>query len=157
MKKYLSFFRLRFAMGLQYRVAAWAGIATQFFWGLMEIMVFYAFYQTDSSAFPMTFQATASYVWFQQAFLSLFAPWMMENEIFDSIMDGSVSYELCRPMDLYGMWFARSMAYRLSRASLRFFPVLLFAMVLPKPFGLIFPESPEIFFLFLLAMTLAAS
>ncbi len=55
MKKYFSFFRLRFAMGLQYRVAALAGIATQFAWGFMQIMVFHAFYQTDASAFPMTF------------------------------------------------------------------------------------------------------
>ena len=43
MKKYLSFFRLRFVMGLQYRVAALAGIVTQFVWGAMEIMMFCAF------------------------------------------------------------------------------------------------------------------
>ena len=70
MKKYFSFFRLRFAMGLQYRIAALAGISTQFFWGLMEIMIFRAFYQTDASAFPMTLSATTSYIWLQQAFLA---------------------------------------------------------------------------------------
>ena len=43
MKKYLSFFRLRFITGLQYRTAALAGIATQFFWGAMEILTFRAF------------------------------------------------------------------------------------------------------------------
>ena len=36
MKKYLSFFRLRFITGLQYRTAALAGIATQFFWELWK-------------------------------------------------------------------------------------------------------------------------
>lgn len=30
MKKYLSFFRMRFLMGLQYRAAAAAGVVTQF-------------------------------------------------------------------------------------------------------------------------------
>ena len=35
MKKYLSFFRLRFNTGLQYRAAALAGIVTQFFWGCL--------------------------------------------------------------------------------------------------------------------------
>ena len=84
MKKYLSFFRLRFAMGLQYRVAALAGIVTQFFWGFMEIMIFRAFYRTDAAAFPMTLSATSSYIWLQQAFLAFFTAWMMENEIFDS-------------------------------------------------------------------------
>lgn len=33
MKKYLSFFRLRFVNGIQYRAAALAGIVTQFAWG----------------------------------------------------------------------------------------------------------------------------
>ena len=36
MKKYISFFRLRFAMNLQYRVAALAGIVCQFAWGEYE-------------------------------------------------------------------------------------------------------------------------
>lgn len=55
MKKYLSFFRLRFAMGLQYRTAALAGITTQFAWGFMEIMIFHAFYRADAASFPMHF------------------------------------------------------------------------------------------------------
>ena len=43
MKKYLSFFRLRFSMGLQYRVAAFAGLVTQFAWGGMLILAYRAF------------------------------------------------------------------------------------------------------------------
>ena len=92
MKKYLSFFRLRFTMGLQYRAAALAGIVTQFTWGFMEVMMFRAFYRADASAFPMSFSATASYVWLQQAFLAFFMVWMMENEIFDSIINGNIAY-----------------------------------------------------------------
>ena len=33
MKKYISFFKIRFSMGLQYRTAALAGVVTQFAWG----------------------------------------------------------------------------------------------------------------------------
>lgn len=55
MKKYLSFFRLRFSMGLQYRVAAFAGLVTQFAWGGMLILAYRAFYRADPNAFPMTF------------------------------------------------------------------------------------------------------
>ena len=66
MKKYLSFFRMRFLMGLQYRAAAAAGVVTQFTWGFMELLVFRAFYQADASAFPMSFEAVASYIWLQQ-------------------------------------------------------------------------------------------
>ena len=78
MKKYLSFFRMRFLMGLQYRAAAAAGVVTQFTWGFMELLVFRAFYQADASAFPMSFEAVVSYLWLQQAFLALFMAWMME-------------------------------------------------------------------------------
>ena len=100
MKKYLSFFRMRFLMGLQYRAAAAAGVVTQFTWGFMELLVFRAFYQADASAFPMSFEAVASYIWLQQAFLALFMAWMMEAEIFSSIVDGNIAYEMCRPVHM---------------------------------------------------------
>ena len=66
-------------MGLQYRTAAIAGMTTQFVWGFMEIMVFRAFYAADPAAFPMSFEATASYIWLQQALLLLFAAWLIEQ------------------------------------------------------------------------------
>ena len=154
MRKYLSFFRLRFTMGLQYRAAALAGIVTQFVWGFMEIMVFRAFYKADAAAFPMTFAATASYIWLQQAFFAFFAAWMMENEIFDSILNGNIVYELCRPIDIYNMWFSRSVATRLSRAVLRCFPILIVAVILPYPYGIDTPASICHFLLFLLTLVL---
>ena len=161
MKKYLSFFRLRFLMGLQYRAAALGGIATQFVWGFMEIMIFRAFYRADAAAFPMSLCATASYIWLQQAFLALFATWMMEKDVFDSIVNGNIAYELCRPVSIYNMWFSRSMATRLSRAVLRCFPILAIAIFVPQPYGIAPPASPWHFIVFLatlffgLAMTVS--
>lgn len=157
MKKYLAFFRLRFSMGLQYRAAALAGIITQFLWSAMEILMFRAFYQADAGAFPMTFHATASYVWMQQAFLTLFMVWMMENDIFDAITDGNIAYELCRPVKIYPMWFARGLAHRFSRAVLRCMPILLAAVLLPAPYGLMHPVSLSSFLLFLLTLLLGVS
>lgn len=154
MKKYLSFFRLRFAMGLQYRTAALAGIVTQFAWGFMEIMIFRAFYQSDAAAFPMSFAATASYIWLQQAFLAFFNAWMLENDIFDSIVNGNIAYELCRPISIYNMWFSRSIATRLSRAVLRCFPVLIVAVLIPHPYGISAPASPLHFSLFVITLIL---
>ncbi len=91
MRKYISFFRLRFTMGLQYRIAALAGVATQFVWGFLYIMMYRAFYEGDAASFPMSFSATASYIWLQQSFFSMFATWMVENEIFDAIVNGNIS------------------------------------------------------------------
>lgn len=140
--KYLSFFRLRFGVGLQYRAAALAGVATQFAWGFMEIKVFMAFYRTDPGTFPMTFGQLSSYMWLQQAFLSFFMAWLMEGEIFSCIADGNIAYELCRPVDIYDMWFARSMATRISAGLLRCFPIFLITAFLPEPYCMHAPNDP---------------
>lgn len=156
MKKYLSFFRLRFHTGLQYRAAALAGIVTQFVWGILAILAFDAFYRADAAAFPMTLQATCSYIWIQQTFLALFAIWALENEIFEAIRNGDVVYEMCRPIDIYRMWFARSLATRLSRAVLRCMPILVLAVLLPAPYGLAAPVSAGVFVMFLVRMVLGS-
>lgn len=154
MKKYISFFRLRFNMGLQYRVAALAGMTTQFVWGFMECFVYRAFYESNPEAFPMTFSAMAAYIWLQQAFLAFFGAWMFDMEIFDSIMNGNIAYELCRPISIYDMWFSRNAATRLSRAVLRCFPILIVALLLPEPYRLHLPDSPGIWLWFLMTITM---
>lgn len=155
MKKYLSFFHLHFARRLQYRTAARAGVMTQFAWGFLLIMCYQAFYRADPSAYPMAFSATVSYIWLQQAFLAMFAVWIMENDILDSVQSGSIAYELCRPLDIYDMWFYRGLAFRTSRALLRCLPVLLAAVFLPEPYGISGPPDGKTFCLFLLSMVLA--
>lgn len=156
-RKYQSFFRLRFIQGLQYRAAAAAGITTQFAWGFLLIIAFSAFYESDPGAFPMTFQETVSYVWLQQAFLALFNTWMMENEIFDTIANGNIAYELCRPIRIYNMWIARSLANRFSRAVLRCSPILIVAFLVPKPYRMALPPDLGTFLLFILSLILGTA
>lgn len=141
MKKYWSFFRIRFLAGLQYRAAAWAGVATQFAWGGMTILLFRAFYQSSGNSFPMTFPQLSGYIWMQQAFLAMFMAWFYDQEIFDGILQGGIAYELSRPCDLYAMWFAKNMAIRLSRTVLRCLPILLVASFLPAPYALTPPPD----------------
>ena len=154
MRAYLSFFRIRFLAGLQYRAAAWAGITTQFAWGFMNILMFRAFYAAAPDAFPMEFGQLSSYIWLQQALLAMFMTWFFDNDIFDSISSGGVAYELSRPCDLYWMWFVKNMAVRLSRAVLRCAPILLVAAILPAPYGLCLPASAQGALLFLLSAVL---
>ena len=129
MKKYLAFFRLRFTMGLQYRAAALGGLACQFFWGAMAILAFGAFYKTDPASFPMSMPATASYIWLQQALLIMITFNGMDNEFLNVIQNGNVAYELCRPVSLYPMWYARTAASRVSAGGLRCGPTLLAALL----------------------------
>lgn len=155
MTKYLSFFRIRFSNSLQYRAAALAGIATQFAWGFLEILLFRAFYESDPAAFPMGFGQLSSYVWLNQSLLALIMTWFFENDIFKSITNGDVAYEMVRPINLYAMWFTRGMATRLAKAVLRSVPILLIAAFLPAPYGMSLPANPAAFAMFIVTMTLA--
>ncbi len=154
MKKYLSFFRIRFSAGLQYRAQAWGGIATQFCWGGMSLLMFSAFYQSDPSSVPMEMSALSSYIWLQQSLLALYMAWYFDGDIFSSITSGNIAYELSRPIDIYTMWFIKNVASRTSGALLRFFPILAVAVFLPEPYSFSLPVSVTAFALFLLSSVL---
>lgn len=156
LKKYISFFRLRCVTGLQYRAAALAGISTQFAWGFLIIFAYHAFYRSNPTAFPMTLQATVNYTWIQQAFLAMFASWVLDGDILEEITSGSISYSLCRPVDLYAMWYTKSLSGRISRVALRAVPILVVAALLPAGYNLTAPTDLPTFFLFLLTMVLGA-
>ena len=68
MSQYLTYFKIKFISGLQYRSAALAGLSTQFFFGLVFIMVYHAFYTSGSGKLPMEYSALVSYLWLGQAF-----------------------------------------------------------------------------------------
>lgn len=155
MNKYLSFFRIRIANGLQYRTAAFAGVITQFAWGFMELVMFTAFYKGDICAAPMSFSSLSSYVWLQQAFLALFMFWFWDSDIFEMIQSGNIAYELVRPIDLYTIWYTRNAAMRLSKALLRCLPLILVALLLPAPYHLGVPHTWQSFCLFFLTLALA--
>jgi len=154
MRKYISFFRIRFTNGLQYRAAAYAGIVTQFAWGFMTLLMFWAFYKSDKNSFPMSFKQLSSYIWLQQALLALFMAWFFENEIFSAITSGNIAYELCRPINIYDMWFVRNVASRLSKAVLRSMPILIVGVFLPSPFGISMPVTWVAALLFIISLTL---
>ena len=131
-RPYFGVVAVRFKMLMQYRVAALAGFGTQFFWGVIKLMVLGAFYAAATTTPPMTFEQIVVYVWLGQALLALL-PWNVDQEIAQSIRSGDVAYELLRPLHLYWYWFARTFAFRSASASLRMVPMVLVAMfVLPR-------------------------
>lgn len=154
MKKYLTFFRLRFATGVQYRMASIMALTTQLIWGLMECLAFRAIAQASGGQMKMEYQAIVSYIWLKEAFLALFNTWAADNELFTMIRNGDIAYELCRPVSVYSMWFARITGGRCSEALLRCVPVLCCAFLMPSSYRMGLPVSVGAFFLFLLTMLL---
>lgn len=152
MSQYLAFFRIKFIAGLQYRAAAIAGILTQFFFGFVFIMVYYAFYNSNNSTGPMEWSNLVSYIWLQQAFFTLTYVFHREKDIIKMIKDGNVAYELCRPGNIFFKWYSRILASKLTSVSLKFLPVILISLILPFPFKLSMPKSILHFLAFLVTL-----
>lgn len=134
-RPYAAVIRARFRMLLQYRAAAIAGVWTQIFFGLVLIMIYEAFYGSSPGVRPMSFAQLASYVWLGQALLTIL-PWNADGEIRALVRSGAIAYELCRPIDLYGLWFARAVAQRTAPAMLRALPLVGFAVICLPVLGL---------------------
>lgn len=139
MKAYLSLFKIRLRMLLQYRVAALAGLVTQVVFGYMMVSVLIAFIGGDSGASTMTTTQAVTYTWIGQALLAML-PWNIDRETGESIRTGAVAYDLSRPLDLYGHWFARVLAMRIGPTLLKSFPLFLVAtFLLPEHLRMVWP------------------
>ena len=150
MKAYLSVFRMRWRMELQYRGAVVGGVLCQMFFGLILVALYRALYQSKPQAMPI--EAVATYVWLQQAFFRMLLA--SDGELLDKIRTGSIAYDLCRPLQLYGYYYVRIMAQKLLGSLLRAAPMLTFAALLPAGWGIRGPVSAPAFFTGLLGLLL---
>ena len=156
MKSYLSYFKLKFKTGLQYRAAAIAGMSTQIFFGIVYISVYVAFFESDATNLPMKLSELVSYLWLNQCFFSLIYMWYKDKEIINLIKSGNIAYELCRPQNLYLMWTSKLLGERLSKVLLRFLPVIIFAVLLPSPFNLSLETTLLRFILFIISLVFSS-
>lgn len=154
MKAYFTYFKLKFISGLQYRSAAWAGIATQFFFGFVYVMIYIAFYDSGGENLPMNIHQVITYLWLNQSLLALVNQFSRDQELFKMVKDGTISYELARPKNLYFMWYFKVLGQRLSNVVLRFFPLVIVTSLLPKPYTFGGPSSLFNFLLFLISLTI---
>ena len=156
MKSYLSYFKLKYKTGLQYRAAAFAGVFTQFFFGLIYVSIYIAFYSSGGKNLPMSLNEVVSYVWLEQAFFALIYIIHRDKEILGKITNGNLSYELVRPQNLYFMWFFKIYGEKLSNVTLRFLPVLIISVILPKPYNLVLNLDISVILLFLLTLIISS-
>jgi ABC-2 type transport system permease protein len=90
-------------------------------------------------------------------------PWNADPDVRAMVRSGAVAYELCRPVDLYALWFARAIAMRTAPTILRAVPMLIIVTIglplvgLPE-WQLGAPAAPVSFVLALIAaLALAAA
>lgn len=153
MKAYFNYFKLRFIINLQYRAAALAGIGTQIFFGLVFIMVYLAFYESNNiTNYPMEWYELVNYIWLNQAFYALVYPFEKDNELLEMIKNGDLSYELIRPQNFYTKFYIKMIAKKMVSSLLRFLPVIIIAFLLPYPLKMSLPLSITHFILFILSL-----
>ena len=150
MKSYLSVFRLRRRMELQYRGAMLGGILCQMFFGLILIAVYRALYDSRPQPFPLS--RVVTYVWLQQAFFRMLVA--SDPDLLDKIRSGGIAYDLCRPLSLSGFYYVRILAQKMMGSLMRAVPMLLFAALLPDGWGISLPASPAGLLLGLTALCL---
>lgn len=124
LKVYLSFFKIKFLNEIQYKMAAFAGILTQFAWGAMNIMLYTTFLKNGTMQ-DYTISQMSTYIWLQQAFLMMFNLWRVDTEILESCKNGGIALELVKPVDLYSIWHARALGKKLAMTILRALPILI--------------------------------
>ncbi|MBP5185016.1 MAG: ABC-2 family transporter protein [Lachnospiraceae bacterium] len=137
MRAYLSVFRMRLRMETQYRGAMIGGILCQMFFGLVLVALYRALYAGKPQALPI--EHVTTYVWLQQAFFRMLLS--SDPDLLDKIRSGNISYDMCRPVNMYWFYYARIAAQKMMGSLMRGIPMLILAFLLPKGWGLMLPAS----------------
>ena len=137
MKACLSVFKMRTKMELQYRGAVIGGILCQMFFGIVLVALYRALYASKPQVMPI--EHVTTYVWLQQAFFRMLLA--TDPELLDKIKSGNISYDLCRPVDMYWFYYARIAAQKLTGSLMRGIPMIVLACFLPEGWGISVPSS----------------
>lgn len=151
-KSYFGIFKMEFKGELQYRAKAISGIATQFFWGILQICLYTAFMQQDAVN-GFTISQMISYIWLGQAFFAM-RYIVMGKRIGKEITNGNVCYKFIRPIDIYNQWYVEGVGQKLASTLLRFAPIIIIAFLLPANLRMHGPVSFVAFLLFIVSLIL---
>lgn len=152
MKSYWGIFKMEFKGELQYRAKALSGIATQLFWGLLQIYLYTAFLNSGSVD-GFSISQMVSYIWLSQAFFALRYV-TMPKRVGKEIVNGNVCYKFVRPINIYNQWYVEGIGQKFAATLLRFLPIIVIGFLLPGNLSLSLPVSVGAFFLFLFGLIL---
>ncbi len=149
---YFAFVTKSFQKRMQYRVANLAGLTTNFFFLLVHIFVYTAFYAASSEPQPLSLNEIITYFVLCQVSFMLMPFWGGRSEVTQAIKDGSVALQLTKPVDFHAYWFAdecgRACYFLLMRGCPTFLISILF-------FEVTIPQQFTVFIAFAVSMVLA--
>ena len=122
---------------MTYRAAAMAGLATNFFWGVLRVAILLALYGERQEVEGYTVAGIITYTGLTQAviaYLSLFG-WF---DLMNSVYSGDVGSDLLKPMNYFRFWLAQDLGRAIVNFLLRGVAImLLYALV----FDLVYPTT----------------
>jgi ABC-2 type transport system permease protein len=140
-------------------MAALSGAMIACFWALIEVTVATVFFRYGDNAAAsvngLSLPQAVSYMWLAQLTVGLHIP-AIDGDLMTKIVNGDIGVELCRPLDLYWHWYARTAAGKVSKLLLQGGFVIIGGAALSlagfTDYGLGLPDSPLSFGLFIISM-----
>jgi ABC-2 type transport system permease protein len=151
MRLMLELAKRSFQRQLTYRAATLAGLATNFFFGLLRVSVMIALYGTRGEVNGLSLRDAITFTGLTQAligFLSLFGWYDMMN----SIYTGAVASDLLKPMGFFYYWLAQDLGRALAQLILRGFTMMFAYAIL---IGIVFPSGIEQWIALVISLALA--
>jgi ABC-2 type transport system permease protein len=151
MRLFVELAKRSFQRQLSYRVATFAGLATNFFFGMLRVAVMVALYQTSGEVNGISLRGAITFTGLTQAligFLSLFGWYDMMN----SIYTGAIASDLLKPMGFFNYWLAQDLGRALAQLVLRGFTMMTaYALLI----GISFPHGIDQWTAFTISLIMA--
>ncbi|MBK6768121.1 MAG: hypothetical protein IPG72_03645 [Ardenticatenales bacterium] len=137
--------RQSFRRHLTYRTVALAGLATNFFFGMLRVAVITALYDGRSEAAGITLPAAITFTAISQAVIGPLAAfgWF---DVMRSVHTGEIAGDLLRPMGYIAYWLANDFGRAATQFILRGVPMLigyvaLFPLIAPAGTRFVWPHG----------------
>jgi len=151
LRTFLEVSKRAFRRHLTYRAAAFAGLVTNVFFGLMRVAVLLALYGERRVVEGFTVQGVVTYTGLTQAlitYLSIFG-WY---ELMNSVHRGEVAADLLKPVNYFSLWLAQDAGRALVNLLLRGLTIMvIYALI----FDLAYPQSVAQWLALTLSLVLA--
>ena len=124
MRTFWELARLSFRLQLTYRMANLAGLATNFFFGLLRAAVLVALFGAHNEVAGIHISAAITFTGLSQATiacLSFFGWW----DVMRSVYSGDIAGDLLKPMSYFAFWLARDLGRALASLLVRGVTIML--------------------------------
>ncbi len=151
---YIALFQKSFQRMMAYRVATMAGIATNFFFGLLRAYLFIAVFEASGRAEigGYSLRDAITYTALTQALGTPIAILNWWWEVMRTIRSGEIVSDLTKPFHYFSFWLARDLGRAAFQLIFRGLPIL---FVFPLFFALTWPNSLTQWTLFLMSVGFA--